>query len=350
MKETNPDKPEQHQLAGNIVAVAGTQDPTAINDYLVSVLREPNNPNLPPAERVAAFHFLATEQRDALRTRTTEAGHTMVHDMGEQNQRAQATLGKQTISVSRRKLQQLNELHEGEVGRLVRSAPDARQLVRAHDTVADKVNGSRRAVTTHHDTFKHWSGQQEQTMLKFSGVYQSGVAHERALDAAAKTLEPGGEPRDLSEVIDEAVAASAAEKLAYAIAEAQEAGTPPEDAVTELLARETEVDMKTVTRLAKFAHAHAETLATNRSRVRRLSEDAGQSLQRFIRRGQDEYPHIRNADAAQETFRRQRIILNTGIEPADHALAYSGRTFEDSERALESLGSPQIHASNNAQG
>jgi prefoldin subunit 5 len=325
-------------LAGNIVRIAETNESGAVKEYLGDVLADTEK-LVPAAERMAAFEFLAGEQRSEIRRGLVTSGEQMLDNLGNNSQKTRQEL-QQTAPAANRGIRMTVEAHEQEVGRHFRGQVDTHEAARGHEVAEQTARRGFGAVTKHVETVDAWARAQQQEAQKFDGEFKKGQAHERALTEASEVVKPHyeGEQKDLSRVIDEEVKEAAATKLQSAIAEAQAAGKSPEDAILELITQEPEsVNPKVIGELRTFAEQYASFAVTGSRKVDGMTKESEQLMKRFAARGRDGYQYVRRVEEAMDLYRQQKRTLEDAVKGADTAIRQSANAVGTTDQELQRM-------------
>lgn len=326
------------QLAGNVVRLVETGDPNAVKEYLGDVLADTEK-LVPAAERMAAFEFLAGEQRSEIRRGLVASGEQMLDNLGNNSQRTRQEL-QQTAPQANRGIRMALEAHEQEVGRHFRGQVDTRRAARGHEVAEQTARRGFGFVTKHVETLGGWARAQQQEARKYSDQVQQGQAHERALSEASEVVKPDyeGEQKDLSRVIDEEVKEAAATKLQSAIAEAQASGKSPEDAVLELMTQEPDASStKIIGELRAFAEQYAQFAKTGGLKVEGMTKESENLLKRFAARGRDGYQYVRRVEEAIDLYRQQKRTIEEAAKGADFAVRQSANVLGTTDQELQRM-------------
>jgi len=326
------------QLAGNVVRLVETGDPNAAKEYLGDVLADTEK-LVPAAERMAAFEFLAGEQRSEIRRGLVASGEQMVDNLGNNSQKTRQEL-QQTAPQANRGVRMAIEAHEQEVGRHFRGQVDTRRAARGHEVAEQTARRGFGAVTKHVETLGAWARVQQDEAHKYDGQVKQGQAHERALNEASEVVKPDyeGEQKDLSRIIDDEVKEAAATKLQSAIAEAQAAGQAPEDAVLELMTREPDtIDTKVIGELRTFAEQYANFAKTGSLKVEGITKESERLLKNFAARGRDGYQYVRRVEDAMDLYRQQKRTIEEAAKGADFAIRQSANVLGATDQELQRM-------------
>ena len=326
------------QLAGNVVRLVETGDPSAVKEYLRDVLADTEK-LVPAAERMAAFEFLAGEQRGEIRRGLVASGEQMLDNLGNNSQRTRQDL-QQTAPRANRGIRTALETHEQEVGRYFRGQVDTRRAARGHEVAEQTARRSFGLVTKHVETLSGWAQAQQQEARRYSEQVQQGQAHERALSEASEVVKPDyeGEQKDISRVIDEEVMGVAATKLQSAIAEAQSSGRSPEDAVLELMVQKSDDNSAAVIgELRTFAERYAQFAKTSSRKIEGTTKESGDLLKRFAARGRDGYQYVRRAEEAIDMYRQQKRTIEEAANGADLAIRQSNNILGATDQELQRI-------------
>jgi hypothetical protein len=328
------------QLAGNIVRISETGDPTAVKEYLSDVLADTDK-QVPASERKAAFEFLAGEQRAEIRQGLVNSGEQMLGNLGNNSKVAQQRL-EQTATTANRSLQMGVQSHEQEVGLHFRSFTpiNTRRVARGHEIAEQTVRRGFNDVTNHAEVLSVWASTQQQETQKFDGDFKKAQAHERALTEASNTVNPEytGEQKDLSRVIDEKVKAVGATKLQSAVAEALATDQSPEDAVLALMTQNSDtMTPKIISELRTFAEQYVSLATAGSRKVVDMTKESKQLMVRFTTRGRDGYQDVRNPEDAAGLYRQQKQTLDDAVKRADFAIRQSTTIFGTSDQALQRM-------------
>lgn len=326
------------QLAGDIVKVAGTDEPGAVKEYLEEILSDTEG-SVGVDERLATFDLLANEQRGEIRRGIVEAGETMLASFSDNSTEARNQL-RETAPKAQRGIRNAVETHDQEVGRCFRGQIDTRRAARGQDIAEQAARRGFTAVKKHSETFDAWSKAQQEEAMKFNDEFKKGQAHEQALYAAGTTIQPDydGEPRDLSGVIDEKVKDEVAGKIQQAIEEAQSAGASPEDAVLAIMTRETGgATAQVIGELMKFAQEYTRFTKTGNNKVRSFTDDTEKLLRRFASNGRDGYHYVRRAEEAVDLFRSQKRKIQEASDVVDSILRQSVKVLDISDGELKRM-------------
>lgn len=325
------------QLALDIVRLVESNNPGMVKDYLGDILTDKNGKS-PVSIRMAAFEYLAHEQRGEIRHALISSGSEMLHNLGINNQKAQQQLEESSRKASR-SISSILGFHEQEVGRRIRNQLDSRRIAEGHDMASQTASKNFRYFKEHVEKFDQWASAQQQETGRFSERLSKGRAHERALNEASKVVKPDyeGGQKDLSPLIDAPVLEAATTNIQSIIAAAQTSGKSPEKAVIELLSQRQGTDRSTeklVKELGEFANTYAELAIVGSRKVRSMASDSEDLLKRFVVRGRDGYNCIHRAEEAIELFRMQKKTLVSVAENADLSLRQSEKVFVTGDSEL----------------
>ncbi len=326
------------QLAGNVVRLLEIGDPDAVKEYLGDVLADTEK-LVPAAERMAAFEFLAGEQRSEIRRGLVASGEQMLDNLGSNSQKTRQEL-QQTAPQANRGIRTMTEAHEQEVGRYFRGQVDARRAARGHEVAEQTARRGFGVVTKHVETLSGWARAQQQEAHKYDDQVKQGQAHERALNEASEVVKPDyeGEQKNLSRVIDEEVKEAASTKLQSAIAEAQASGKSPEEAVLELMSQEPDTaSPKVIGELRTFAEQYAQFAKTGSLKVEGMTKESERLLKNFAARGRDGYQYARRVEEAVDLYRQQKRTLEEAAKGADYAIQQSVSVLGTSDQELQHM-------------
>jgi hypothetical protein len=297
------------QLAGNLAAVSQEYGPSGITKYLGDVLADTEG-KVSPTERQTAFKFLANEQRKALHESSVRAGDVMLGKISTQNSLAERRVGDNG-HVTKRITEELIEEHRMQVGRHFRNGVDTRRAVHGHESLEHGVHKGRGAAHELSEVMQDWRRSGRATVEDFADELQRTQNHERALDEAEKITDPtyDGEPRDVSGVIEKAVKQETATKINEAVLQAREEGGDPKEAVLKVMLEDEpdEITNGELTALRAFAEHYEVFTAVQGARLEAEAEKVDFALQRFMRRGQEDYTYARTIDEAQVPSPRQAL-------------------------------------------
>jgi uncharacterized protein YukE len=327
------------QFAGNVCRLIETGDLHAVKEYLGDILADTEK-LVPSTERMAAFEFLAGEQRGKIRHGLVAAGEQMVDSLSSNSKKARKEL-EQTAPAANRGVRSALDAHEQEVGRHFLGQVDSRRAARGQESAVQIARRGFGAVIKHVETFGGWARVQQEEARKYDEQVKQGQAHERALNEAREVVKPDyeGEQKDLSRVIDEEVKEVAATKLQSAIAEAQAAGQSPEDAVLKLMAREPDtIDTKVIGELRTFAEQYAGLAKTGSLKVERITKESERLLINFAGRGRDGYQYVRRVEDAIDLYRQNKRTLEEAAKTADSAIRESANLLGATDQELQRMG------------
>ncbi len=325
-------------LAGNIVRIAETNEPGAVKEYLGDVLADTEK-LVPAAERMAAFEFLAGEQRSEIRRGLVTSGEQMLDNLGNNSQKTRQEL-QQTAPAANRGIRMTVEAHEQEVGRHFHGQVDTRRAARGHEVAEQTARRGFGAVTKHVETLDAWGRAQQQEAREYDDEARQGQAHERALNEASEVVKPDyeGDQKDLSRVIDEEVKEATATKLQSVIAEAQTTGKSPEDAVLELISKEpATATPKIIGELRTFAEQYAGFAKTGTQKIEGMTKESERLMKNFAARGRDGYQYVRRVEDAIDLYRQQRRTLEDAVKGADFAIRQSANVLGTTDQELQRM-------------
>lgn len=326
------------QLARDVVRLVESGDPLAVKDYLDDVLAD-TEARVPAAERMAAFEFLAGEQRQEIRRGLVESGEQMLINLGSNNQRAEQEL-QRTAPQANRGIRAALEAHEQEVGRHFRGQVDSRRAARGHEVAVPVARSGFSAATKHVETLGGWARTQRQEAGSFSDQVHRGQEHERALSAASEAAKPDyeGEPKNLSRVIDEDVKTATANKLQFAIAAAIASGKSPEKAVVELMTQKPDTySAKLIGELRTFAEQYAQFARTGSLKAEGAMKESEDIFKRFAARGREGYQYARRAEEAMDVYRQQKRAIEQAAKGADYAVRQSTMVIGTGDQELRRM-------------
>lgn len=328
------------QLAGNIVKVAETGDPNAVMTYLGDVLADTEQ-RVPGVERMAAFEFLAHEQRSEIRRDLVVSGREMLDAFGTNSQRAREGL-RQTARQAANGARATIEAHEQQVGRYFRSGVDTRRAAQGHDATVQVGQRGFGALATHVRTLGAWTKAQVEVANVYETRVRQGEDHERALHEASEVVKPDytGEQKDLSVVIRDKVKEAAATKLQSAIAEAQASGKSPEEAVFALISSEQGPDTtkpEFIQELRAFAAEYAQSIQRRDGTVESASKESEGLLRRFAARGREGYQYARRVEDAAELYQQQRRTINQFAENTGTVIQQSASVLDTHNQELQRM-------------
>lgn len=334
----NPENLGQQQLAANLVQLAEQQDSQQVSEYFNDLLSDTEQKA--PAERAAAFEYLAQEQTVQIRKDLLDAGENTVQELARSTERR----GGDVQTESRRargKLAEIEETQRREVGRHVREF-NQRGLIRGHDQVVGMINqGYTRTARSSRERLHEWRMDQTRLTDQFGSAFGKAASHERALTEATEIVNPEhqAEQKDLSPLIEKSVEKIAAQKIITTVTEAGAKGISPEEAVLALLETTPDTISKdTLKTVASAIHGHQDAVYGSARRAEHASEEAELTFKRFANSGQDEYGYARSPQQAEEAFRTQNHKLRRAIETAGDSAKLSVLAIQDAQAQLHRLG------------
>jgi hypothetical protein len=321
------------ELAANLVAVAQEHGSEGVRDYLVDVLADKEG-TVPTQERRGAFKLLAGEQRKSLQEDITNIGEDFVATRLSQNNNTEEEIGDND-RINKRTFEELIDEHRLSVGRHLRDGGNTRLASRAHEDLEHDVRKGIRVINEFGEIMNTWSRVSRSKVEDFAGDIDHSLNHDRALSEAEKVTDPnyGGEPRDISLVIDEAVKQKTAIKLNEAVQQAQEKGDDTQEAVIKVLLEDRPDDISTdeLKSLRAFAGHYERFAAVESPRIERETEEVGQVLKTFMNRGNEDYAYSRTIEEAQDVYRRQSQALERAVSEAG-SIAPHARNILATER------------------
>jgi|GEM_PF-1889312 len=326
------------RLTASVTEVIETRGAEAVPGYLNDVLADTEG-RFPPAERAAAIHALANEQRNTINRSLVGQGEATVETLAANNANLRSSL-TQGLLRARRGPQETVEMFRQKVGTHLGNNVDVRRAKLGQAETNDQARKGFGAASGRIKELTDWQAAQSSAVKAYGLAVEGGVTHKRALNEAEKTTDPSydGEPRNFTNLVDESVKAAAAALLVSAITEAQSTGISPEEAVQRILEQEPDtLTAAQVKRLTEFTTNFDTQIKKRTAVVKAKAADSARGVDLFMRNGNTAYDRLRNNQDAAEALRKQRSALEPAANLAIEALDAARAAFAQADDTTEQM-------------